>query len=286
MNPYPSVIITDIAGKVPTVPSGQYKKLLDGEIENGWLYVNTTDKKIYTRAGTVIVDLTAIGVFDLAAAIHNSPSSTFLNPGDELVFWDYYTQQTGKINVWDILMMAIFFFDMMYFPLGGEILSLDTYETDVSKVLTPNGMGGLMWTSMGIADTTKSVNIKFSDINVGVSPDTEQFVVIDPLLPNEYITNIYINVLTNFLASDASIDLDCDFYDVTNGVTLIPNIINLSLDVYSLAGNVADYYPGAPLTQPRDLAQTITLALRFFAADLTLLVDGELTVYYVVKQLV
>jgi len=145
MNPYPSVIVCDVAGVVPTVPVNDKKKI-NNDIENGWLFVNSKDRKVYTRSGDQIIDITP-AAFNLAAAIHASIPYSTLNPGDEFVFWNYVTGLSSKINVADITINAVALLNGIYFPLGGDLITLSTTEMNQNFVLIPDGLGGVMWST-------------------------------------------------------------------------------------------------------------------------------------------
>lgn len=191
------------------------------------------------------------GTIDIAALIHAAPFKVTPVGMDEFGIWDSVTGFLRKLS-WSNLQYTLkTFFDTKYAPIGSA------------------------------GDVTKSKTVLFSDLNGGGSPSTDVYINIDPLAKGEMISAIWLNVTTNYLASDGSNDLNCDFYDLTNSLIFILNL-KYYLDFYSGQGNMATY---VNLIYLRDLTTSINLALHFTAADLTKLIAGSLTIYWVIKKL-
>jgi hypothetical protein len=237
-----TTIVLKNKGEVPTIK--RFKEYFPTDMQyDGEVGVNIPDVKAWLKIGDKPVQI-LMTAEDIAALIHAAPSAT-LNLLDEVPIWDYITKKLGKLNGAQIIALL----NTLYAPIGG-------------------------------GDIQKSKEIKYTDINGGVSPVTDCYINLDPLTPGQYISDVFVNVLTNFLASDASTDVQFDIYDSTNSLSLI-GTIGAVIDIYTEANNMAKY--NNVIKYPRNLANTINLQLHFYAADLTKLIAGDLKIFYIIK---
>lgn len=130
-------------------------------------------------------------------------------------------------------------------------------------------------------------NIKYTDLNTGVSPDVEMIVDLDALF-SQYmnITDVFVQNVTSFVDSAASNDLAVYIYDNTNtadistgialqsGPALIPNSFTADR-TSTLTGQKNIYVATVPV-----------IKLRFTHTDLTTLTAGEYNIFFKIANLV
>ena len=134
--------------------------------------------------------------------------------------------------------------------------------------------------------------VKYSDIIAATNiTGTDAYINISPaLLPNQYISDVFVSFEENFAASDSSTDVDFNIYDATNSVDLcksIAGVIAPSRDgaLYDSKGKVGNAIQNSFFTYPRDLTQAITLQLHFTGANLTLLTAGRCKIWIEISEL-
>jgi len=142
----------------------------------------------------------------------------------------------------------------------------------------------------GLKSRVVGKKVLFSDINGGVSPDTEIDLDFVTLAANEIISCVYINSITAFVDSGPNDNLIVDLFDTTNSENLTNNNWYLQgagcviLQDYITYINVTNEAPlFIHLTKFFSVAKDIKL--RFSATDLTLLTAGELDIYVKIDRL-
>lgn len=129
-------------------------------------------------------------------------------------------------------------------------------------------------------------NIKYTDLNTGVSPDVEMIVDLDALF-SQYmnITDVFVQNVTSFVDSAASNDLAMYIYDNTNTADISSAV---ALQGGGVITNLFTVDKTSTLTGQKNIhvATVPVIKLRFTHTDLTTLTAGEYNIFFKIANLV
>lgn len=119
-------------------------------------------------------------------------------------------------------------------------------------------------------------NIAFTDLNGGVSPDVSMDLDFITLQADEYISEVIVHNVADFVDSGANNDLKVDVYDTTNSNSSMNTLIEMQgAGVPVSIGAVTNSFDGTSPYTTFMINSVQNIVLRFSATDLTLLTAGE-----------